>query len=89
MTFTRGGNLFIVAIVGEGGLFTQLTDVKPREQDPRLTASQEYLRREEERLIDYVREEAEKKKKREREEKGKKGGKESAGGGRCNHIEYR
>ena len=41
---------------GEPSLVTQLTDVGPKQTEPRLTDSQKFIRDEEEKLIDYVRE---------------------------------
>lgn len=69
VTFTRGGNLFIVPVSGDGGLLTQLTDVRPRKPESRLTDSQKYLREEEKKLIEYIREQAEKKEEEEEKEK--------------------
>jgi len=61
VTFTRDGNLFIVP-VADGGL-VQLTDVAVKKPDPRLTDSQKFLKEEEQKLIEYVKEQAEHKKK--------------------------
>jgi dipeptidyl aminopeptidase/acylaminoacyl peptidase len=61
VTFTRDGNLFIVP-VGEGGL-VQLTDVAVKKPDPRMTDSQKFLKEEEQKLIEFVKEQAEQKKK--------------------------
>jgi dipeptidyl aminopeptidase/acylaminoacyl peptidase len=61
VTFTREGNLFIVP-VAEGGL-VQLTDVAVKKPDPRPTDSQKFLKEEEQKLIEYVKEQAEQKKK--------------------------
>jgi dipeptidyl aminopeptidase/acylaminoacyl peptidase len=63
VTFTRDGNLFIVPIA-EGSL-VQLTDVAVKKPDPRLTDSQKFLKEEEQKLIEYVKEQAEQKKKEE------------------------
>ena len=67
VTFTRGGNLFIVPASANqsGGLLVQLTDVAPRKAEPRVADSQKYLRDEEQKLIEHVREEAEQRKKTE------------------------
>jgi dipeptidyl aminopeptidase/acylaminoacyl peptidase len=66
VTFTRDGNLFIVPVqtVGES-LVAQLTDVAVKRPEPRLTDSQKFLKEEELKLIEYVREQAERKKKQE------------------------
>jgi dipeptidyl aminopeptidase/acylaminoacyl peptidase len=70
VTFTRAGNLFIVPVAGEeSGILTQLTDVGPRKPEPRVTESQKYLREEEKKLLDHVRDIAEKKQKREDKQK--------------------
>ncbi len=67
VTYVSGGNLFIMPIDGSGPLVTQLTDVTQRRNDPRLTESQQFIKNEELKLIDKVREEAEQRKKREDE----------------------
>jgi dipeptidyl aminopeptidase/acylaminoacyl peptidase len=76
VTFTRGGNLFIVPVVPIGApggpapaVLAQLTDVTQKKEDPRPSASQKYLREEEQKLIEHVREEAVKKKKGEEKDK--------------------
>ncbi len=61
VTFTRDGNLFIIP-VADGGL-VQLTDVAVKKPDPRMTDSQKFLKEEEQKLIEYVKEQAEQKKK--------------------------
>jgi dipeptidyl aminopeptidase/acylaminoacyl peptidase len=68
VTFTREGNLFIMA-VGSGSL-QQLTDVGPKRRDPRETDSQKFVKAEEQKLIEYTREQTEKR--REAEEKRRK-----------------
>jgi dipeptidyl aminopeptidase/acylaminoacyl peptidase len=71
VTFVRDGNLFIVPLEGDGSaLVAQLTDVAPKRTEPRLSDSQKFLRDEEARLIEFIREQAEQKKKD--EEKAKK-----------------
>ncbi len=66
VTFVRDGNLFIVPVDGAGDqLVVQLTDVRPREAEPRLTESQQYVKAEEAKLIDYIRRQVER---RERDE---------------------
>jgi dipeptidyl aminopeptidase/acylaminoacyl peptidase len=71
VTFVREGNLFIMPVDGSASpLVAQLTDNGPRRGEPRPTESQRFLRDEEEKLLDYVREQKERKKKD--EEKAKK-----------------
>ena len=70
VTYVSGGNLFILPVDGSGTLVTQLTDVIQRRQDPRLTDSQKFIKEEEQKLIEAVRERAEERQKR--EEKAKK-----------------
>ncbi|MFP5378367.1 MAG: prolyl oligopeptidase family serine peptidase [Vicinamibacteria bacterium] len=66
VTFLRDNNLFLVP-VGEaaGGTVVQLTDVGPRRPEPRLTDSQRFLKEEEARLLDWVREAAERRRRNE------------------------
>jgi dipeptidyl aminopeptidase/acylaminoacyl peptidase len=63
VTFTRDNNLFMVSL--SEGAIRQLTDVVPRKREARDTDSQKYLKSEEQKLIEYTREEAERKKKAE------------------------
>jgi len=65
VTYAREGNLFVVPIDHGGGdtVVQQLTDVGPKKIDPRLTDSQKFIRDEEEKLLDSVREQKAKKKK--------------------------
>jgi dipeptidyl aminopeptidase/acylaminoacyl peptidase len=69
VTYVSGGNLFIVAVDGSATLVTQLTDVIQRKPEPRLTDSQKFIKDEEQKLIEAVRERAEQRKKREEEAK--------------------
>ena len=70
ITYVRDGNLFIVPADGSGAaIVEQLTDVAPKKPDPRLTDSQKFIRDEEEKLLDAVREQKEKKKKSDDKEK--------------------
>ena len=70
ITYVRDGNLFIVPADGSGpATVEQLTDVAPKKSDPRLTDSQKFIREEEEKLLDAVREQQEKKKKSEDKER--------------------
>ncbi len=74
VTFVRDNNLFVVPLDGHpdaaaasgtppGGAIEQLTDVKPRSQEPRETDSQKFVKAEQQKLIDYTRQQVEKKKK--------------------------
>ncbi|MBA2303047.1 MAG: S9 family peptidase [Acidobacteria bacterium] len=65
VTYVTGGNLFIVPVDGSGTLVTQLTDVIQRRQEPRPTESQTFIKDEEQKLLEAVRERAEQRKKRE------------------------
>jgi dipeptidyl aminopeptidase/acylaminoacyl peptidase len=67
ITFVQGGNLFIVPL-GSGAepgapIVQQLTDVSAKKTDPKLSDSQKFIREEEAKLLDAVREQKEKKKK--------------------------
>jgi dipeptidyl aminopeptidase/acylaminoacyl peptidase len=73
ITYVRDGNLFIVPADGAGSaIVEQLTDVAPKKTDPRLTDSQKFIRDEEEKLIEAVREQKAKKKKTDEKEKQEK-----------------
>ena len=73
VTFVRDGNLFIVPVEpGSTELVAQLTDVAPKKPEPRLSDSQKFIRDEEEKLIEYLRERKEQKKKAEEKEKKEK-----------------
>ncbi|HVJ26407.1 MAG TPA: alpha/beta fold hydrolase, partial [Vicinamibacterales bacterium] len=67
VSYVSGGNLFIVPVDGSGTLVTQLTDVTQRRNEPRLTDSQQFIKNEEQKLLEHVRKEAEQRKKREEE----------------------
>jgi hypothetical protein len=69
ITYVREGNLFIVPIDGSGSGLQQLTDVGPKKTEPRLTESQKYMRDEEEKLLEVIKEQKEKKKKAEEKDK--------------------
>ena len=69
VTYVSGGNLFILPVEGSGTLVTQLTDVTQRRPEPRLTDSQKFIKEEEEKLIEYIRQQAEERKKREEKAK--------------------
>jgi dipeptidyl aminopeptidase/acylaminoacyl peptidase len=65
ITYVRDGNLFIMPVDGSGTLITQLTDVAPRRPEPRLTDSQRFIRDEEAKLLEYIRDQNEERKKNE------------------------
>ena len=67
ITYVREGNLFIVPVDGAG--VQQLTDVGPKKIDPRLTDSQKFMRDEEEKLLEAVKEQKDKKKKADEKDK--------------------
>ena len=67
ITYVREGNLFLVPL--DGGGLQQLTDVGPKKADPRLTDSQKFMREEEEKLLDAVKEQKDRKKKAEEKDK--------------------
>jgi dipeptidyl aminopeptidase/acylaminoacyl peptidase len=67
VTYVSGGNLFIMPVDGSGTLVTQLTDVTQRRPEPRLTESQKFIKDEEQKLIEAVRERIEQREKREQE----------------------
>jgi dipeptidyl aminopeptidase/acylaminoacyl peptidase len=61
IAYVREGNLFVVPV--DGTTTEQLTDNAPKKPDTRLTDSQEFIRGEEEKLFDVVREDSQKKQK--------------------------
>ncbi|MEO5896272.1 MAG: alpha/beta fold hydrolase [Vicinamibacterales bacterium] len=65
VTYVSGGNLFIMAVENSGPSLTQLTDVAPKRPEPRLTDSQKFLKDEEQKLIEFTRQQAEQRKKQE------------------------
>src|SRR5688572_4951069 len=72
VTFVRDNNLFIVPVEGPGNtaaVVTQLTDVAAKRAEPRLTDSQKFIKDEEQRLFEFLREKAEEKKRAEEKEK--------------------
>jgi dipeptidyl aminopeptidase/acylaminoacyl peptidase len=71
VTWVRDGNLFIAPIDAGGGssILSQLTDVGPRRQEPRLTDSQRFVRDEEEKLIDFIEKQKAERKRTEDEQK--------------------
>ena len=70
VTYVRDGNLFIVPVDGpSSGVVVQLTDVVAKRSEPRLTDSQKFIKEEEQKLIEYLRERAAEKKRAEEKEK--------------------
>jgi len=70
ITYVRDGNLFIVPLDGTGpALVQQLTDVAPKRAEPRLTDSQKFIRDEEEKLLEVIKEQKDRKKKAEEKDK--------------------
>jgi dipeptidyl aminopeptidase/acylaminoacyl peptidase len=74
VTYVRDGNLFIVPVsaepgVGGASLVTQVTDVAPRRQEPRLTDSQKFIREEDQKLLEYLRRRKEEKQRAEEKAK--------------------
>jgi dipeptidyl aminopeptidase/acylaminoacyl peptidase len=70
VTFVRDNNVFIVPLdATNGGLFVQLTDISPKKTDPATTDSQKFIKEEELKLLDAVKEAAEKRKREEEKEK--------------------
>jgi dipeptidyl aminopeptidase/acylaminoacyl peptidase len=67
VTYVRDGNLFITPL-GDAGV-QQLTDVAAKKTDPRLSDSQKFIRQEEEKLLDAVKEQKDRKKKADEKEK--------------------
>jgi dipeptidyl aminopeptidase/acylaminoacyl peptidase len=69
VTFVRENNVFIVPVESaEGGLFVQLTDVAPKKADPQTTESQKFLKEEELKLLEAVKEASEQRKRKESKE---------------------
>jgi dipeptidyl aminopeptidase/acylaminoacyl peptidase len=64
VTYIREGNLFIMPVDGAGpATITQLTDNSPRRPEPRLTDSQQFIKDEEAKLIEYIRQQNERREK--------------------------
>ena len=75
VTFVRDNNLFIVPVAGPpdtAAVVTQLTDVAAKRAEPRLTDSQKFIKDEEQRLFEFLREKADEKKRTEEKEKAQK-----------------
>jgi dipeptidyl aminopeptidase/acylaminoacyl peptidase len=70
ITYVREGNLFLTSVDSNAGVgLQQLTDVSPKKIEPRLTDSQKFMREEEEKLLEAVKEQKDKKKKAEDKDK--------------------
>jgi dipeptidyl aminopeptidase/acylaminoacyl peptidase len=67
VSFTRENNLFVLPL--SGGALEQVTDVKPKAREQRDGELQKYLKAEEQKLIEYMREQAERRKKAEERRK--------------------
>jgi hypothetical protein len=66
VTHVRDGNLFDVALDASGtALVSQLTDVGPKKPEVKLTDSQKFIRDEEEKLIEFLKEKRDEKKRAE------------------------
>ncbi len=72
VTFVRENNVFIVPVASSGAadaLFVQLTDISPKKSDPPITDSQKFIKEEELKLLEAVKEAAERRKRQEEKEK--------------------
>ena len=70
VTFVRDNNVFIVPLDStNGALFVQLTDISAKKTDPATTDSQKFIKEEELKLLEAVKEAAEKRKREEEKEK--------------------
>jgi dipeptidyl aminopeptidase/acylaminoacyl peptidase len=70
VSYVREGNLFIVPVDGTGtAIVQQLTDVAPKRNEPRVTDSQRFIRDEQEKLLEAVKEQKDKKKKADEKDK--------------------
>ncbi len=56
VTFTRENSLYLLSLTAQGDGLVQLTDAGPRRPDPKPTASQQFLKDEEQALLEAVRE---------------------------------
>lgn len=73
VTYVRDGNLFVVSLDRQSAsIVRQLTNVMPRKPEPRLTESQQFIRDEEESLIEYVQKQKDEKKKAEERAKARR-----------------
>ena len=72
VTFVRENNVFILPLAADAsaeGLFVQLTDISAKKSDPQATDSQKFVKEEELKLLEAVKEAAERRKRREEKEK--------------------
>jgi dipeptidyl aminopeptidase/acylaminoacyl peptidase len=70
VSYVREGNLFIVPVDGTGtAIVQQLTDVAPKRTERRVTDSQRFIRDEQEKLLEAVKEQKDKKKKADEKDK--------------------
>jgi dipeptidyl aminopeptidase/acylaminoacyl peptidase len=70
VSYVREGNLYITPVDGQGaGGVQQLTDVGPKKVEPRLTESQKFMRDEEEKLLEAVKEQKDRKKRAEEKDR--------------------
>jgi dipeptidyl aminopeptidase/acylaminoacyl peptidase len=66
VTFVRENNVFIVPVEPtDGGLFVQLTDISLKKPDPPASDSHKFLKEEEQKLLEAVKEAVEQKKRKE------------------------
>ena len=69
VSYTRENNLYVITLAA--GAIEQVTDVTPRRRETRETDSQRYVKAEEQKLIEYTREQTERRKKAEEERRQK------------------
>jgi dipeptidyl aminopeptidase/acylaminoacyl peptidase len=72
ITFVQNGNLFLVTLTPSSDaaapMVQQLTDIGPKKVEPKLTDSQKFIRDEESKLLEAVREQKDKKRKSDAED---------------------
>jgi dipeptidyl aminopeptidase/acylaminoacyl peptidase len=68
VTFVRENNVFLVPLDGQGDFTAQVSNAGPKKKEPRLSASQKFLKEEERKLLKHV-DEAAARKKRDEEKK--------------------
>jgi dipeptidyl aminopeptidase/acylaminoacyl peptidase len=69
VSFVRENGVFVAALSGTGDVLAQLLEAGPAKAEPRLTESQRFLREEEKRLLETVRESAARRERQEAREK--------------------